>query len=132
MSSRSLTVTLPVLRWIKTAGLESPDLAHLKRIRRAEPVSSLLLSASMAPPPIPGDFGLPEPYQVDVPESVALTPKSLNLKSQIWPTVYAPRRKGEPEPWTRAKAAWAWEAVEVLKSEARQASETGEVPISVL
>ncbi|KAL5501410.1 TAD3 [Sanghuangporus vaninii] len=118
-----------LLKWIKAAGLETPDLVHLKRIRRAGPVSSLLLSASVAPPIIPEDFHLSEPYQVDVPESVALTSKSLKLKTQIWPTVFAPRRKGEPEPWCRAKAAWAWEAVEVLKSEARQASKAGELPI---
>lgn len=100
---------------------------HLKRIRRAGPVSSLLLTASAEAPPIPQTFDLPEPYQADVPESVALTPKSLKLKLQIWPTVYAPRRKGEPEPWTRAKAAWAWEAVEFLKAEARVAAENEEV-----
>lgn len=78
-------------------------------------------------PPVPEGFDVSEPYRVDVPESVALTPLSLQLKTQIWPTVYAPRRKWEPEPWSRGKAAWAWEIVQILKAEARQAAENGEV-----
>ncbi|EJC98874.1 uncharacterized protein FOMMEDRAFT_128553 [Fomitiporia mediterranea MF3/22] len=118
-----------LLKWVKIAGLETPDLAHLKRIRRAGTISSLLLSSSEQAPAIPESYDLPKPYQVDVPELVALTPKSLKLKAEIWPTVYAPRRKGEPEPWSQAKTAWAWDAMQVLKDEARMAEKEGELPI---
>jgi tRNA-specific adenosine deaminase 3 len=92
----------------------------LKRIRRLEGNATLLLSLE-EPPVIPAEFDLAEPYCTEVPESVALTPTSLKRKSKIWPTVYAPRRKGEPEAWTRARAAWAWDAVRVLQQEARNA-----------
>ncbi|KAH8108710.1 hypothetical protein DFH11DRAFT_1516492 [Phellopilus nigrolimitatus] len=121
--------TSSLLRWIKEKGFETPDLLHLKRIRRADVSSTLLLTCSSLPPPIPEDLSLPLPYQVDVPETAALTPKSLKLKLQLWPTVYTPKRKGEPESWSRAKAAWAWEAVEVLKAEAERVGKIGELPI---
>lgn len=78
-------------------------------------------------PPIPAQFSLPPPYTVCVPETVALSLTALRLKAAMWPTVYAPRRKGEPEPWSRGKAAWAWEAVEAMKAEARRARKDGEV-----
>lgn len=72
-------------------------------------------------------MGLVSPYVVNVPASAALTPESLKLKSAIWPTIYAPKRKWEPEPWSRAKLAWAWDAVQVLLAEASRANEAGEV-----
>ncbi|KAI5120772.1 hypothetical protein M0805_004735 [Coniferiporia weirii] len=122
-------MTSSLLKWVKVAGLETPDLIHLKRIRRTDSASTLLLAGSEFPPSIPEDLGLPQPYQINVPVTVALTPKSLKLKLRIWPTVYAPRRKGEPEPWSRAKAAWAWEAVETLKTEANKAAAHGELPV---
>ena len=124
---RLRTLKLIYSRWVKSAGLETPELEHLKRIRRAGLVPSLLLTASEIAPAVPEEFGLPEPYRIDVPESVALTSKSLSLKTQIWPTVYAPRRKNASEPWSKAKAAWAWEAVEVLKTEAQKASSDRDV-----
>lgn len=67
------------------------------------------------------------PYQTDVPMGPALTMKSLQLKLQLWPTVYAPRRKYEVEPWTRARAAWAWDAIKCLMEATEAAQASGEV-----
>ena len=121
-------------RWIKEAGFDAPNLDHLKRIKKPGPngLPTLLLTDSPSPPTIPSDFPLSEVYQLDVPELVALTPASLKHKMKIWPTNYAPRRKGEPEPWTRAMVAWAWDAVEVLRKEAKKAIDAGEVKVLVL
>ncbi len=43
------------------------------------------------------------------------------LKSALWPTTYTPRRKDEPEPWTRGKLKWAWDAVKSAVDEALRA-----------
>ena len=112
---------------MKSEGLETPDLSHLKRVRRQGLISTLLLTASSPAPPIPDTLNLPVPYQLDVPMAPALTMKALKLKTQLWPTVYAPRRKHEAEPWSRARVAWAWEAVQRLKAAAEAAEEVGEV-----
>ena len=79
-----------------------------------------------ATPTLPSD--LPTPYQLPVPRSAALTPASLALKNTFWPTVFAPRRKGEPEDWTRARAHWACTAMTRVLQEAHAARATGEVP----
>lgn len=107
-------------------------MVHLKRIRRGETFSSLLLaftSTHPTPPPLPESANLPEPYIVAVPRTAALTPTSLKLKSALWPTVFAPRRKGEPEEWPRGKLKWAWDAVRFLIKEAEAASSNKEVRI---
>lgn len=120
-------------RWIKQAGLETPDLQHLKRIRNSSETGSwLLLSGRSEPPTIPQELNLPESFLVDVPMFPARTMEHLTLKNQIWPTVYAPRRKNQPDPWSRAKVAWAWDAINVLLTEARKAKEAGEVSNSFL
>ncbi|THH09518.1 hypothetical protein EW145_g1933 [Phellinidium pouzarii] len=122
-------MTSSLLKWVKDACLETPDLVHLKRVRRRGSISALLLTGSASPPSIPATLALSQLYQTDVPETVASTPKSFKLKMQIWPTVYAPKRKGEPEPWSRAKAAWAWDAVKTLRAEAKRIAACGELPI---
>lgn len=116
-----------MFRWVKEAGLETADLQHLKRIRRSDTQSTLLLSGISSRPAIPESFNLAEPYICRVPANAALTLEELKANALIWPTTYAPRRKGEPDPWSRAKAAWAWEAVDVLLSEAERARVIGEV-----
>jgi tRNA-specific adenosine deaminase 3 len=73
------------------------------------------------------DLDLAPPYQLAVPRSAALTPTSLALKNALWPTVFAPRRKGEPEDWSRARAQWACAAMLRVVEEARAARATGEV-----
>ncbi len=78
-------------------------------------------------PDLPQDLDLAPPYQLAVPRSAALTPTSLALKNALWPTVFAPRRKGEPEDWSRARAQWACAAMLRVVEEARAARSTGEV-----
>lgn len=117
-------------RWLKQTGLDTPDLGHLKRIRKDKGVTTLLLTTSLNTPTLPDAFGLPEPYMVFVPISAALTPVSLSLKSSFWPTIYAPPRKGEAEEWSRGKLNWAWEAVQRLSETANDARSRGEVSFS--
>ena len=112
---------------MKKAGLETPDLEHLRRIRRTEGNGQLLLTMALSPPELPAELHLPAPYTFEIPVSAALTPETLKLKSAIWPTIYSPRRKWEPEPWSRAKVAWAWDAVQTLLAEASRAKKDGEV-----
>ncbi|KAJ8474170.1 hypothetical protein ONZ51_g7383 [Trametes cubensis] len=52
------------------------------------------------------------------------------LKSALWPTIYAPRKKYEPEPWSRGKVRWACEAMKEVVKAARAAGEKGELPIA--
>ena len=73
------------------------------------------------------DLDLAPPYRLTVPRSAALTPTSLALKNALWPTVFAPRRKGEPEDWSRARAQWACAAMLRVVDEARAARAAGEV-----
>ncbi|KAI0916787.1 hypothetical protein AcV7_005825 [Taiwanofungus camphoratus] len=122
-----------MLAWLKWSELETPSMAHLKRIRRQESKTTLLLtfaSGSPAPPLLPESAKLPSPYVLAVPRSAALTPTSLKLKSTFWPTVYTPRRKGEAEKWSRGRTVWACEAMRHVVGEARQAQEKGELPIA--
>src|SRR5262245_7732112 len=112
---------------MKQNGLESSDLGHLKRIRKQENVSTMLLSTSTDPPELPDDMTLSKLYTVSVPRTVALTRTSLNLKNSFWPTVFAPKRKGEPEPWSSEKVNWARDAMRTLLEEARGAITQGDV-----
>ncbi|TFK73590.1 cytidine deaminase-like protein [Pluteus cervinus] len=118
-----------LLKWLKQSGLETSELGHLKRIRKQES-TTLLLTTSETPPPLPGGLDLSEPYIVTVPASYALTTTSLALKSTLWPTVFAPRRKDETEPWSRAKVCWAWKAMQVTVQAAMNARVHGELPIA--
>ena len=79
------------------------------------------------PPKFPEDLELPPPYVLNVPRTAALTMSSFKLKSSLWPTIYAPRKKFEPEPWSRGKVRWACEATKQVVKEARAAGEKGEV-----
>ncbi|TEB39907.1 cytidine deaminase-like protein [Coprinellus micaceus] len=136
----------PLIKWIKQAKLESPDVAHLKRIRKDLTTKSttLLLSLASTPPsdspsvasaplerpPLPDHLDLPEPYRAAVPASSALTTLSLELKNTIWPTMFTPKRKDEIEPWTRGQARWAWDAMRAAVAEAHSATALGEKPIA--
>jgi tRNA-specific adenosine deaminase 3 len=117
-------------RWLKSSGLDTPNLSHLKRVRKScsGTYSTLLLtSTSPTPPELPPELDLAPPYQLTVPRSAALTPTSLALKNALWPTVFAPRRKGEPEDWTRGRAHWACTAMMRVVEEALVARAAGEV-----
>lgn len=119
-----------LLKWLKQSGLETPDLGHLKRIRKLNGTTTLLLtSVKLSPdaPPLPSDIELPEPYTIEVPRNPALTMESLKAKATFWPTIYAPRKKGELEPMSRGQVRWAWEAMRTVVQEAKLAKENGEV-----
>jgi len=107
--------------------MESSQLGHLKRIRKQGGTISLLLSDSPTPPSLPADLNLSDPYTLNVPRTAALTITALQLKSALWPTTYAPRRKSEIEPWSRLKAKWAWDSMKVVLDEAAKAKADGEV-----
>ncbi|OJA16836.1 hypothetical protein AZE42_03632 [Rhizopogon vesiculosus] len=113
--------------WLKRSGLESDTLAHLKRIRKKDSTSTLLLSVSPSAPLLPANVDIGDPYQVLVPCNPALTQTSLVLKNTLWPTVYAPRRKWEPEKWSIAKVRWARNAINHILRESNQTS--GELPV---
>ncbi|KAG6884061.1 hypothetical protein C0992_007092 [Termitomyces sp. T32_za158] len=119
-----------MLKWLKQAGLETPDLGHLKRIRKTNETATLLiatLAVSPTSPFTPVDLDLPPPYTVLVPSAPALTPISLKLKSTFWPTLFTPPRKGEAEEWTRGQAHWAWQAMKTVIAAAHDARSRGEV-----
>ncbi|TFK28035.1 cytidine deaminase-like protein [Coprinopsis marcescibilis] len=116
-----------LIKWLKQAQLETPDVAHLKRIRKnlqtGETTLLLCLSPQndpTGPPALPDSLGLPPCYKTTVPASSALTLPSLALKSALWPTMYTPKRKDEVEAWTRGKAAWAWDAMSTTVQTARE------------
>ncbi|KAJ7696082.1 cytidine deaminase-like protein [Mycena rosella] len=120
----------PMLKWLRRSELDASELGHLKRVRKQGDTSTFLLTVSPLPPSLPEDISLPEPFLVTVPSSVAVTPTSLTLKSSLWPTVYAPRRKGEVEDWSQGKTRWAWEAMHVAVKEALRWRDKGELPIA--
>ncbi|SJL07375.1 uncharacterized protein ARMOST_10722 [Armillaria ostoyae] len=122
--------TTAMLKWLKQAGLDTDDLGHLKRVQKQDGRTRLLLTALPTCPSPPTDFNLPDPIQLPVPTSAALTPTSLALKSSYWPTIYAPRRKGETEPWSQGKVAWARDAMSLTVATALRAQENGELPIA--
>ncbi|KAF9220983.1 hypothetical protein BS17DRAFT_786292 [Gyrodon lividus] len=118
-----------VLKWLKQSGLNADSLSHLKRIRRQGSSPSLLLDTSHEPPRLPPDIGLGVPYQLPVPCYPALSQTSLQLKNTFWPTVFAPKRKWEPEKWTRGKIRWASDAMNCLKKESIKITTSGELSI---
>ena len=105
-------------------------MAHLKRIRKVDSKTTLLLAFvedPLQPPQLPEDVDLPSPYQVLVPQFSALTMTSLKLKSTLWPTLYTPSRKSDLEPLSRGKVRWACEAMKHVVIEAEDAKGIGEV-----
>ncbi|KAF9454762.1 cytidine deaminase-like protein [Macrolepiota fuliginosa MF-IS2] len=123
-----------LLKWLKRASLDTPDLAHLKRIRKQNNMATFLIAPQSAfplePPILPEDLNLPLPYLHTVPASSALTPIQFDLKTTLWPTTYTPRRKDEPESWSRGKASWAWQAMQKTIQAAVEASQNDEFPIA--
>ncbi|KAG1745824.1 cytidine deaminase-like protein [Suillus paluster] len=110
-----------MLNWLKRSGLESDILSHLKRIRKKDRISTLLLSVLPSAPLLP--------QNVPVPCNPALTQTSLLLKNTLWPTVYAPRRKWEPEKWSIAKVQWARDAISHILRESAQTTSSDELPV---
>jgi len=99
-----------VHRWIKRTGLEHPSLVHLKRARKHESDVTVLLSSLElypSPPPVPPEMENFKVCQLKVPAYPATTITSMKIKQPIWPVVYAPPRKYEPEEWTVGEVKWA-------------------------
>ncbi|TBU47401.1 hypothetical protein BD309DRAFT_886463 [Dichomitus squalens] len=122
-----------MLKWLKQSGLDTLSMAHLKRIRKVDDKMSMVLILTREhpqPPAFPENIVLPPPYVLTVPKTAALTMTSLKLKSSLWPTIYAPRKRFEPEPWSRGKVRWACEAIKQLIKQAREAGDKGEIPIA--
>ncbi|KAF7365315.1 Histone lysine methyltransferase set7 [Mycena venus] len=119
-----------MLKWLRHSELDASELGHLKRVRKQGDKSTFLLRVSQDPPSLPSDITLSAPFLVTVPSSVALTLTSLSLKSALWPTIYAPRRKGEVEEWSRGKARWAWDAMHTVVQEALRRRHAGELPVA--
>ncbi|KAJ3788392.1 cytidine deaminase-like protein [Lentinula aff. detonsa] len=119
-----------LLKWLKGYGLDDPNLGHLKTVRKKDDRTTLLLSIDPTPPQLPVELELASPFQIPVPSSPAVTLTSLSLKSALWPTFYAPKRKGEIETWSCGRVAWAREAMEVVITEALKSQSEGELPIS--
>ncbi|KAF9527574.1 cytidine deaminase-like protein [Crepidotus variabilis] len=124
-----------LLKWMKQSSLDTPQLSHLKRIRKQAETTTFLITTcdanSKIPTPLPELTPPPnDPYIVDVPASVALTLPSLSLKNALWPTIYAPKRRDETEAWTKAKVRWARAAMATIVSKAEEAKQKGELPIA--
>ncbi|KAF7985528.1 hypothetical protein HWV62_3759 [Athelia sp. TMB] len=148
----------PLLRYVKARGLDTPALAHLKRVRKRDGVTTLLLCAAeeiasgptsdsgpTAEPPALADIlsfiGAPldtfaPPYILPVPLTPARTPATLATKSVLWPVTYAPRRTPAPgeeegEQWTRGRVRWAEAAMKKAILAGQEAELRGEVPVGV-
>ncbi|KZT09334.1 uncharacterized protein LAESUDRAFT_675229 [Laetiporus sulphureus 93-53] len=122
-----------MLKWLKASGLDTPSLSHLKRIRKVNAISTLMLTyTSLSPscPALPADLPLSAPYILPVPSFAAITSTSLSLKNTFWPTMFAPRRKLAPELWTRGRARWACERMLKVVKEAEEAGRRDELPVA--
>ena len=59
------------------------------------------------PPPVPPEMETFKVRQLKVPAYPAITIASMKIKQLIWPVVYAPPRKYEPDEWTAGEVKWA-------------------------
>ncbi|KAJ7644063.1 cytidine deaminase-like protein [Roridomyces roridus] len=110
----------PMLKWLKHSEVDADELGHLKRVRKQGETSTFLLNVSPEAPALPQDIQLSEPFLVKVPSSAALTTTSLAFKNVLWPTTYAPRRKGEADDWSMGK----------VVQEALRRRQQGELPVA--
>jgi tRNA-specific adenosine deaminase 3 len=136
-------------RWIQQPQtLEDDLLSHLKRVRKHPTTgstsillapctsSSISTDEPLTPPTIPPSVAsslsstLSAAYVITVPTRSATTLSSLALKNMLWPTVYAPSRKNEPEVWTRAQLVWACDAIGEMVRIAKEAGQNGNLPIA--
>jgi len=103
---------------------------HLKRARKHESgVTVLLASLELypSPPPVPPEMESFKVCQLKVPAYPATTITSMKIKQPIWPVVYAPPRKYEPEEWTAGEVKWATAIMRQLRANALSGERIGEV-----
>lgn len=121
-------------RWIKRTGFEHPSLVHLKRAKKHESSVAVLLSSLElypSPPPVPPGMESFEVYKLKVPAYPAITTTSMKIKQQIWPVVYAPPRKHEPEEWTAGELKWATAIMKQVTAYALSDERKGEVRLDL-
>jgi len=119
-----------VFRWIKQTRLEHPSLVHLKRARKNETGVTVLLSSLELhpfPPAVPSEMESFAVYQLRVPAYPAITITSMKIKQPIWPVVYAPPRKYEPDDWTAGEVKWAITVMRQVIAHALSYERKGEV-----
>ncbi|KZT53134.1 cytidine deaminase-like protein [Calocera cornea HHB12733] len=114
-----------MLRFLKENALDTPELNHLRRVRKVNNHAILLLSTG-PPPPLPGS--LPAPYLYAVPRLAAKDQDDLQRKNLVWP-VEPIMRTQEERRWTRAEVAWVVRGLKRAISVAREAGLRGEVPV---
>jgi len=66
-------------------------------------------------------------YQLKVPAYPAVTITSMKIKQPIWPVVYAPPRKHEPDEWTVGEVKWATAIMKQITTYALSDGRKGEV-----
>jgi tRNA-specific adenosine deaminase 3 len=119
---------------MKQTGLEHTSLVHLKRARKTEPGVTVLLSSlelHPSPPPLPPEMEAFNVYQLKVPANPAITVTSMQVKQLIWPVVYAPPRKYEPEGWTSGEVKWATTIMKQIAAYALSNKAKGEVHLDL-
>ncbi|KZO93583.1 hypothetical protein CALVIDRAFT_245031 [Calocera viscosa TUFC12733] len=114
-----------MLRFLKENALDTPDLGHLRRVRKVNNKAIMLLSTG-PPPPLP-DL-LPTPYLYAVPKLAAKDQDDLRRKNLVWP-VEPIMRTQEERKWTRGEVAWIVRGLRRAVAVAQEAGLRGEVPI---
>ena len=71
-----------------------------------------------------------EVYRLKVPAYPATTFTSMKLKQAIWPVIYAPPRKYEPEEWTVGEVNWAIAIMKKVIAYALSDERKGEVRLN--
>jgi tRNA-specific adenosine deaminase 3 len=79
------------------------------------------------PPVVPPEMGGFRVYQLGVPAYPAVTTTSMKIKQQIWPVMYAPPRKHEPEAWSAGEVRWATTVMKQIAKYALSNRTEGEV-----
>jgi len=70
-------------------------------------------------------------YQLKVPAYPAITISSMKIKQLIWPVVYAPPRKYEPEGWMAGEVEWAIAVMNQVAAYAVSDGRKGEVRVGI-
>jgi len=103
---------------------------HLKRARKCESGVTVLLSSlelHPSPPAVPPEMESFKIYQAKVPAYPAITITSMRIKQPMWPVVYAPPRKHEPDDWTAGEVKWATATMKQVVAYALCRERKGEV-----
>jgi len=114
-----------MLRFLKENALDTPDLSHLRRVRKVDNKATMLLSTAQ-PPALPE--ALPAPYLCAVPKLAAKDQADLERKTVLWP-VEPMMRSQEERKWTCEEVSWVVRGLRQAVAVARDAGLRGEVPV---